>query len=230
MDIPSSRPGMSRAEIGLWGLHPHLWYHPSKPLEAWRLLVECGSSDLPEGGGGGGGAGLAALPGYRYDLVDLGRNVLSKYSTQVGRHGYREAGYCCRTLWAWACAMKLRMQLSWPGRPRNLTVGYSAFALMACLRLAMPSGVMPACIHRPREAEASLSVGLFSSRHTSPNSVAHCCPQLWWDIVVSYYNRNASQVAGAGGRLLGLLSDLDTLLATNEGFMMGERALACWGR
>ncbi len=46
---------------------------------------------------------------------------------------------------------------------------------------------------------------------------------MWWDIVVGYYNRDAGQVAGAGARLLGLLSDLDALLATHPGFMMGEK-------
>ena len=25
-DIPTSRPGLSPAEVGLWGLRPHLWY------------------------------------------------------------------------------------------------------------------------------------------------------------------------------------------------------------
>lgn len=25
-DIPTSRPGLSPAEVGLWGLKPHLWY------------------------------------------------------------------------------------------------------------------------------------------------------------------------------------------------------------
>lgn len=69
-----SRPGMNRAEIGLWGLHPHLWYHPAQPLAAWRLLAGCGGV-------------LGQLPGFAYDLVDLGRNVLSKHSTQVGPLG-----------------------------------------------------------------------------------------------------------------------------------------------
>ena len=27
-DIPTSRPGLSPAEVGLWGLRPHLWYPP----------------------------------------------------------------------------------------------------------------------------------------------------------------------------------------------------------
>lgn len=28
LDIPTSRPGLSGQEIGLWGLKPHLWYDP----------------------------------------------------------------------------------------------------------------------------------------------------------------------------------------------------------
>lgn len=27
-DIPTSRPGLSPVEVGLWGLKPHLWYPP----------------------------------------------------------------------------------------------------------------------------------------------------------------------------------------------------------
>ena len=27
-DIPTSRPGLSPLEVGLWGLKPHLWYDP----------------------------------------------------------------------------------------------------------------------------------------------------------------------------------------------------------
>ena len=26
-DIPTSRPGLSPVEVGLWGLKPHLWYN-----------------------------------------------------------------------------------------------------------------------------------------------------------------------------------------------------------
>ena len=69
-DIPTSRPGLTPEEAGGWALNPHIWYPLYQPLEAWRLLAGCGAE-------------LSALPGFRYDLTDLGRNVLSKHATQV---------------------------------------------------------------------------------------------------------------------------------------------------
>eukprot|EP00803_Ostreobium_quekettii_P000116 evm.model.scf_2738.1 EVM.evm.TU.scf_2738.1 scf_2738:3553-15483(-) len=68
MDIPTSRPGLSRKEVKWWGLKPQMWYDPAKVVEAWRLLINCEKQ-------------LAASSAFQYDLVDVGRQVLSKLAT-----------------------------------------------------------------------------------------------------------------------------------------------------
>lgn len=68
-DIPTSRPGLSRAEIMGWGLMPHLWYDVGDVRAAWELLLQAGA-DAP------------ALPqhssAFVYDLLDVTRELLSK--------------------------------------------------------------------------------------------------------------------------------------------------------
>ncbi|CAN6444848.1 unnamed protein product [Victoria cruziana] len=53
---------------------PHLWYPPEEVIHALQLLLD-------------GGYNVAESPAYRYDLVDLTRQVLSKFANQV----YRQA-------------------------------------------------------------------------------------------------------------------------------------------
>ncbi|XP_031504015.1 alpha-N-acetylglucosaminidase isoform X2 [Nymphaea colorata] len=53
---------------------PHLWYPPKEVIRALQLFLD-------------GGYNVAGSPTYRYDLVDLTRQVLSKFANQV----YREA-------------------------------------------------------------------------------------------------------------------------------------------
>ena len=68
-DIPTSRPGLSRAEIMGWGLGPHLWYDVGDVRAAWELLLQAG-------------AAVPALPerssAFVYDLLDVSRELLSK--------------------------------------------------------------------------------------------------------------------------------------------------------
>ena len=45
--------------------------------------------------------------------------------------------------------------------------------------------------------------------------------QYWREAVAGYRDRDAARVAAAGSALLGLLEDMDGLLATNAGFMLG---------
>lgn len=68
MDIPVSRPGLDSKEA-FWGLKPQVWYNPNKVIEAWKCLLEC--TPL-----------LSSLSSFRYDLVDVGRQVLSKLATK----------------------------------------------------------------------------------------------------------------------------------------------------
>ncbi|XP_058077596.1 alpha-N-acetylglucosaminidase isoform X2 [Magnolia sinica] len=49
---------------------PHLWYSTKEVIHALQLLIEAGND-------------LAGSTTYRYDLVDLTRQVLSKYANQV---------------------------------------------------------------------------------------------------------------------------------------------------
>lgn len=49
---------------------PHLWYSTKEVVKALELFLDAGSS-------------LAEIPTYRYDLVDLTRQVLAKLSNQV---------------------------------------------------------------------------------------------------------------------------------------------------
>ncbi|EIE20595.1 hypothetical protein COCSUDRAFT_37819 [Coccomyxa subellipsoidea C-169] len=69
-DIPTSRPGLSPAEVGLWGLKPHLWYNEQQVVDAWGLLLRSAGE-------------LQQVEGYRYDLVDVGRQVISKRATDI---------------------------------------------------------------------------------------------------------------------------------------------------
>ena len=49
-DVPTSRPGLSPAEVGLWGLKPHLWYNEQQvTLPAMAVAANCSdksASDL----------------------------------------------------------------------------------------------------------------------------------------------------------------------------------------
>eukprot|EP00884_Botryococcus_braunii_P010024 jgi/Botrbrau1/19022/Bobra.0100s0052.2 len=68
-DVPVSHPALSLAERdSQWGLQPHVWYNSRQLEQAWALLLEC-SDDL------------AASPTFIYDLVDVGRQVVSKAAT-----------------------------------------------------------------------------------------------------------------------------------------------------
>ncbi|CAL5229140.1 g12413 [Coccomyxa viridis] len=69
-DIPTSRPGLTPFEIGLWGLRPQLWYNPDQVVEAWGLLLQ----SAPH---------LGTVQPFLYDLVDVGRQVLSKLATAM---------------------------------------------------------------------------------------------------------------------------------------------------
>ncbi|BDA50506.1 Alpha-N-acetylglucosaminidase [Coccomyxa sp. Obi] len=69
-DIPTSRPGLSPVEVGLWGLKPHLWYNEQQVVDAWGLLLHSVSE-------------LGSVEAFRYDLVDVGRQVISKRATDI---------------------------------------------------------------------------------------------------------------------------------------------------
>ena len=68
-DIPTSRPGLSRAEITGWGLCPHLWYDVGDVRAAWEALLVAATicPALP--------AGSSA---FVYDLLDVARELMSK--------------------------------------------------------------------------------------------------------------------------------------------------------
>ncbi|KAM0947769.1 putative alpha-N-acetylglucosaminidase [Dioscorea sansibarensis] len=57
-------------EINSDGPHPHLWYSTEEVIEALKLLLDAGND-------------LSGSHTYRYDLVDLTRQVLSKLANQV---------------------------------------------------------------------------------------------------------------------------------------------------
>lgn len=61
-DIPISRPGLQAGEAGLWGLRPHLWYHPADVAAAWGLLLTAAEQ-------------LGGGRPFRFDLADVGRQV-----------------------------------------------------------------------------------------------------------------------------------------------------------
>lgn len=68
-DIPTSRPGLGRAEIMGWGLAPHLWYDVGDVRAAWELLLQAGAA----------APALAQhSSAFVYDLVDVTRELLSK--------------------------------------------------------------------------------------------------------------------------------------------------------
>lgn len=68
-DIPTSRPGLGRAEIMGWGLAPHLWYDVGDVRAAWELLLQAGTA----------APALAQhSSAFVYDLVDVTRELLSK--------------------------------------------------------------------------------------------------------------------------------------------------------
>lgn len=67
-DIPTSKPALSVFGSGAYGLRPYVYYDPQQVLEAWGLLIGCSAS-------------FGKLSSFRYDLVDVGRQVLSKLST-----------------------------------------------------------------------------------------------------------------------------------------------------
>jgi hypothetical protein len=68
-DIPTSRPGLSRAEIMGWGLAPHLWYDVGDVRAAWELLLQAGAA-VP--------ALQQSSSAFVYDLLDVSRELLSK--------------------------------------------------------------------------------------------------------------------------------------------------------
>jgi hypothetical protein len=68
-DIPTSRPGLSRAEIMGWGLAPHLWYDVGDVRAAWELLLQAGAA-AP--------ALQDSSSAFVYDLLDVSRELLSK--------------------------------------------------------------------------------------------------------------------------------------------------------
>jgi len=56
--------------------HTELYYDPKELLQAWKLLISCSSK-------------YRNSDGFQYDIVDLSRNVLANYATQL-RHGFLE--------------------------------------------------------------------------------------------------------------------------------------------
>jgi hypothetical protein len=67
-DIPTSRPGLSRAEIVGWGLAPHVWYPLPELAAALRDLLAAAAAHPP----------LATSSAFRYDVIDAARELLSK--------------------------------------------------------------------------------------------------------------------------------------------------------
>lgn len=67
-DIPTSRPGLCRAEIVGWGLAPHIWYPPSELRTVLQDLLSAAAAQ----------PALAACSAFRYDVVDVTRELLSK--------------------------------------------------------------------------------------------------------------------------------------------------------
>lgn len=72
-DVPTSRPGLCRAEIVGWGLAPHFWYPLSELRAALAGLLEAADSHPP----------LRGCAAFRYDVVDAGRELLSKSSSAL---------------------------------------------------------------------------------------------------------------------------------------------------
>ncbi|KAK9837149.1 hypothetical protein WJX81_006355 [Elliptochloris bilobata] len=71
-DVPTSRPALERAEGVPWGLIPQLWYDDSKVLRAWAALLAAAPA-------------VGELETFRYDLVDVARQALSKRATAMWR-------------------------------------------------------------------------------------------------------------------------------------------------
>jgi hypothetical protein len=69
VDIPTSRPGLSRAEIVGWGLGPHLWYDVGEVRAAWELLLQAAAA-CP--------ALADSSSAFNYDLLDVSRELMSK--------------------------------------------------------------------------------------------------------------------------------------------------------
>ncbi|KAK9841152.1 hypothetical protein WJX74_000989 [Apatococcus lobatus] len=69
-DIPVSRPGLGPADVAPLGLQPRLWYKPEKVMKAWSLMLEAAQE-------------LEEQSTYRYDLIDVGRQVISKAATAL---------------------------------------------------------------------------------------------------------------------------------------------------
>ncbi|KAK9834371.1 hypothetical protein WJX84_011165 [Apatococcus fuscideae] len=69
-DIPVSRPGLDHDEVAPHGLQPQLWYHQEKVVKAWQLLQKAAPDLEPQST-------------YRYDLIDVGRQVISKVGTAL---------------------------------------------------------------------------------------------------------------------------------------------------
>ncbi|GMH42712.1 hypothetical protein BSKO_10631 [Bryopsis sp. KO-2023] len=68
MDIPVSRPGLEPREV-FWGLKAQMWYDHEQVVDAWGYLLDCGDA-------------LGQSSAFQYDLVDVGRQVLSKLGTK----------------------------------------------------------------------------------------------------------------------------------------------------
>jgi len=68
-DIPTSRPGLNRADIMGWGLAPHLWYDVGDVRAAWELLLQAAAAApmLPQ-----------RSSAFVYDLLDVSRELMSK--------------------------------------------------------------------------------------------------------------------------------------------------------
>eukprot|EP00775_Hariotina_reticulata_P004459 gene4459-4715_t len=71
VDIPTSRPGLSRAEIVGWGLGPHLWYDVGEVRAAWELLLHAAAASP---------ALADSSSAFNYDLLDVSRELMSKIS------------------------------------------------------------------------------------------------------------------------------------------------------
>jgi alpha-N-acetylglucosaminidase len=86
-DVPTSRPGLCRAEILGWGLAPHSWYPLSELRAALGDLLAAASAH-PD---------LAGSCAFRYDVVDAARELMSKasgwlWAAAAGAYARRDAG------------------------------------------------------------------------------------------------------------------------------------------
>ncbi len=66
---------------GIWGLRPHLWYDQAEVVQAWRLVLQTAREHETSAG-----------PTMHYDLVDIGRNVLSKLRCSMSECFLHPAG------------------------------------------------------------------------------------------------------------------------------------------